>query len=63
MTGTLFFTNHSSNLTFIQLPLGVDPPVSKEGDMFDGVEREIGEMLNMGLLIKVMCKQGGAIYL
>ena len=62
MTATLFFTNHTSNLTFIQHPLGVYPPVSKEGDMFGGVEREIGEMLTMGLLIKVMCNQSGAIY-
>ena len=28
--------------------------------MFDGVEREIGEMLTMGLLIKVMNKLSGA---
>ena len=28
-------------------------PLSKEGDMFDGVEREIGAWTTKGLLIKV----------
>ena len=46
----------SDQLTFLKPALGGRSPLSKEGDMFDGVEREIGAWTTKGLLIKVKQK-------